>query len=41
MRYIIENYVAQQWTESDVEQASHFYATHNAGFQSFPFPKGL
>lgn len=41
MRYIIDNYVAVQWTEQDVEMADMFYSTHNAGFKPFPFPKDL
>lgn len=39
MRYIIENFVAVQWTEEDVEQADLFYRTHGAGNTPFPFPK--
>lgn len=41
MRYIIDNYVAVQWTEKDVEMASMFYSTHNAANKSYPFPKDL
>lgn len=41
IRYIIENFVAVQWTEEDVELADKFYSTHNAGFQPYPFPKDL
>jgi len=41
LRYIIENFVAVQWTEEDVEMADKFYSTHNAGFQPYPFPKDL
>ncbi|KAF9982724.1 hypothetical protein BGZ65_002559 [Modicella reniformis] len=37
----IEKYVAKRWTLQDVEQAQLFYATHNAGFTPFPFPKDL
>ena len=40
MRYIIENFVAVQWTEQDVEQADEFYRTHGPGNTPFPFPKG-
>ena len=40
MRYLVENYLVP-WTEHDVEMAAAFYATHNAGFQPFPFPKDL
>jgi len=41
MRYIVENYLEVPWTEHDVEAAARFYATHNAGFTPFPFPKDL
>ncbi|KAF8939396.1 nicotinate phosphoribosyltransferase family-domain-containing protein [Dissophora ornata] len=41
IRYIIENYLAKKWTLQDVEQAEVFFATHNAGFTSFPYPKDL
>ncbi|KAI1316216.1 hypothetical protein EDD11_010326 [Mortierella claussenii] len=41
IRYIIENYIAKQWTEDDVIQAEYFFKTHNAGFTNFPFPKDL
>lgn len=40
IRYIVENYIGVPWTEQDVELADKFYATHNAGFAPFPFPKG-
>jgi nicotinamide phosphoribosyltransferase len=40
-RYIIENYLHKKWTVADVEQAEHFYKTHNAGNTPFPFPKEL
>ncbi|CAJ0862498.1 7623_t:CDS:10 [Entrophospora sp. SA101] len=39
--YEIENYVAIKWTLKDVELAEKFFATHNAGYTSFPFPKDL
>lgn len=41
IRYIIENYVAIKWTKKDVELAEKFFATHNANFTPFPFPKDL
>jgi nicotinamide phosphoribosyltransferase len=41
IRYIIENYVAVQWTVKDVEMAGAFYNSHNAGNTSYPFPKDL
>ena len=37
----IENYLAKKWTLQDVEQAEVFFATHNAGFTPFPYPKDL
>ncbi|CAG8799847.1 6453_t:CDS:2, partial [Racocetra persica] len=40
-RYIIENYVAKQWTLQDVELAEEFYETHNFNYTSYPFPKDL
>jgi len=41
MRYLIETYVAQPWTERDVEWADKFFATHNTGFHILPFPKDI
>ncbi|KAG0314706.1 hypothetical protein BGZ99_007913 [Dissophora globulifera] len=41
IRYIIENYIAKKWTMQDILQAEIFFATHNAGFTPFPFPKDL
>ncbi|CAG8618994.1 13572_t:CDS:10 [Racocetra fulgida] len=41
IRYIIENYISVKWTLQDVELAGKFYATHNVGYSSFPFPKDL
>ncbi|KAJ2005047.1 hypothetical protein GGI04_000837 [Coemansia thaxteri] len=41
LRYIIEQYVARQWTVQDVDMAEAFFSTHNAGFKTFPFPKHL
>ncbi|KAJ3275741.1 hypothetical protein HDV01_007208 [Terramyces sp. JEL0728] len=40
-RYIIENYIAKQYTVEDVEQAALFFKQHNAGATEFPFPKDL
>ncbi|CAG8567172.1 4783_t:CDS:10 [Ambispora leptoticha] len=40
-RYIIENYISVKWTRKDVELAEKFFATHNAGYTNFPFPKDL
>jgi nicotinamide phosphoribosyltransferase len=31
IRYIVEHYIAIQWTLEDVEQADKFFSTHNAG----------
>lgn len=41
IRYIIENYIAVQYTEESVERAASFFTTHNAGGTPFPFPKDL
>ncbi|KAG1671884.1 hypothetical protein FOA52_003451 [Chlamydomonas sp. UWO 241] len=42
MRYIIEEYVSQQWTMQDVVMADSFFKTHMApGFTDFPFPREL
>lgn len=41
IRYIIENYVCIKYTVQDVEMASSFFQTHNAGATPFPFPKDL
>ncbi|KAI8913558.1 nicotinate phosphoribosyltransferase family-domain-containing protein [Gorgonomyces haynaldii] len=41
MRYIIDNYIAKQYTVQDVEEASKFFETHNSGGTQFPFPKDL
>ena len=41
LRHIIETYLEHQWTIEEVEAAEKFYATHNAGFTPYPFPKGL
>ena len=41
MRNLIETYLSRPWTEQDVDQARDFYATHNAGNTSFPFPEHL
>ncbi len=40
-RYLIENYIAKPWTVQDVEVATEFFKTHNAGFTEYPFPKDL
>ena len=41
LRYLIENYVAKRWTMEMVEQSARFFATHNAGYTDFPFPRHL
>ncbi|KAG1671877.1 hypothetical protein FOA52_003444 [Chlamydomonas sp. UWO 241] len=42
IRYLIEEYVSQQWTMEDVEKADMFYRTHLApAFSQFPFPREL
>jgi nicotinic acid phosphoribosyltransferase len=41
IRYIIENYIHKQYTLKDIEDASSFFETHNAGGKPFPFPKDL
>ncbi|KAJ2698083.1 hypothetical protein H4218_003531 [Coemansia sp. IMI 209128] len=41
LRYIIEQYVARQWTLQDVDMAEAFFRTHNFGFTEYPFPKHL
>eukprot|EP00158_Paraphelidium_tribonemae_P004455 Partr_v1_DN26764_c0_g1_i4_m8754 putative nicotinamide len=41
IRYIIENYIDKRWTVEQVEKSSSFFATHNAGYRPFPFPKEL
>lgn len=41
IRYFVENYLNHQWTMDEVEKAEKFYATHNAGFSHFPWPKEI
>jgi nicotinic acid phosphoribosyltransferase len=41
LRYIIEHYIARQWTQQDVDDAALFFSTHNAGYTPFPFPQEL
>ncbi|KAL7752198.1 hypothetical protein RI367_002243 [Sorochytrium milnesiophthora] len=41
MRYIVEQYIARQWTQADLVLAEQFFATHNAGRTPFPFPRDL
>ena len=41
IRYLIEQYISKPFTLQDVEQASAFFATHNAGGTPYPFPKDL
>ncbi|KNE67674.1 hypothetical protein AMAG_12410 [Allomyces macrogynus ATCC 38327] len=41
MRYLVEQYLAKQWTAADLALADQFFSTHNAGFTPFPFPRDL
>ena len=41
IRYILENYIAKQWTIQDITRAELFFSTHSAGGSPFPFPKDL
>lgn len=42
IRYLIDNYVSQQWSMEDVAKADLFYQTHLApNFSKFPFPRPL
>ncbi|GAX79752.1 hypothetical protein CEUSTIGMA_g7193.t1 [Chlamydomonas eustigma] len=42
MRYLIDNYIAKQWTLQDVERADMFFKSHLApGFTEFPYPRHL
>ncbi|KAJ2807612.1 hypothetical protein H4R20_001221 [Coemansia guatemalensis] len=41
LQYVVEQYVARQWTMQDVEQAAVFFETHNAGHTAYPFPREL
>lgn len=41
MRFFIETYMNKKWTLADVDAAAQFYATHNAAFTPYPYPKDL
>lgn len=41
LRYIVERYLCRRWTQGDIDESATFYATHNAGFNEYPFPKEL
>src|SRR4051812_19497814 len=41
MRYLVETYLHRRWTMEDIAEADRFYATHNAGFTHYPWPKEL
>lgn len=41
LRYIVEKYLHHKWTMLDVEKASAFFETHNAGYTPYPFPRDL
>jgi nicotinic acid phosphoribosyltransferase len=40
-RYFVSQYLSHRWTEEDLDLAGKFYATHNAGYTPFPWPKDL
>ncbi|KAJ9526609.1 hypothetical protein QJQ45_017620 [Haematococcus lacustris] len=42
IRYLIENYIAKQWTMQDIDNADTFYRTHMAPlYTEFPFPRSI
>mmetsp|Transcript_35825 Transcript_35825/g.60367 ORF Transcript_35825/g.60367 Transcript_35825/m.60367 type:complete len:518 (-) Transcript_35825:704-2257(-) len=42
IRYIVENFIAKQWTMEDVAKADKFYSQHMAPFYTdYPFPKEM
>lgn len=42
IRYLLEAFIARQWTQKDVDNAAAFFSTHMApGFTDFPFPKDI
>ncbi|KAJ3075262.1 hypothetical protein HDU98_008738 [Podochytrium sp. JEL0797] len=47
LRYIIQTYLEQQWTQADLDMAVEFFKTHKASlvadqpFAEYPFPKDL
>jgi hypothetical protein len=42
IRYVVENFVARQWTMKDVEDADAFYSTHQAPtYTAYPYPREL
>ncbi|DBA94683.1 TPA: hypothetical protein ACH3X1_002245 [Trebouxia sp. C0004] len=42
IRYLLEGFIARQWTQQDVDKATTFFSTHMApNFTDFPFPKDL
>ncbi len=41
MRYIVETYLARQWTARDLDDAERFFSTHNAGASAYPWPREL
>ncbi|KAJ2517617.1 hypothetical protein GGI11_003105, partial [Coemansia sp. RSA 2049] len=41
IRYVLEQYISRQWTQRDVDLAEAFFATYNAEFKAYPFPRAL
>ena len=41
LRYVVEHHIQRRWTVEDVDDAAHFYATHNAAHSPMPFPRDL
>lgn len=41
MRYMVETFLNHKWTIDEVDAAEKFYATHNAGFTPYPYPRDL
>lgn len=41
LSYIIDTYIARQWTRGDLEKSLQFYSTHGPGYTMYPFPYEL
>jgi len=41
IRYVIEHYIQHRWTVDDIDDAAHFYSTHNTSHTPMPFPRDL
>lgn len=41
LRYILDNYIAKQWTRQDLDIFDKFLSTHNVSHSPFPYPKRL